>query len=102
MVMAHRPVLKVDVVGFEIDVAEKRLQRGAVRACTDEGRVERGCDEKHCGLRVILGGLRNGVVHEGIVPDVHEVTSGGIPCGVECCCRVELTLRKSKHHLRTA
>ena len=40
VVMAHRPVLKVDVVSFEIDVAEERLQRSAVCACTDEGCVE--------------------------------------------------------------
>ena len=66
--MAHRPVLKVDVVGFEIDVAEKRLQRGAVRARTDEGRVEGGCDEEDGGLGVVHAGL-----DEDVVPDDGEV-----------------------------
>lgn len=70
-----RAILEVDVVCLEVHVPEERLQRGSRRAGPDQRGVEGGRDEEDGGLGVV-----HPVIDELIIPDVHQVARGCVPC----------------------
>lgn len=65
--ISYRTVLKREIVRFEVDIPDQRLERRARGTRADQRRVERGRDEQHGRLRVVHPRL-----HIRVVPDVHK------------------------------
>ena len=88
--MPHRSTLEVDVVGFEVDVPEERLQWCTGGSRTNQGRVEGRGDKEDGRLRIVHPDL-----HELVVPYMHQIAGRRITCWVERRARVELALERS-------
>ena len=90
MIMAHRPVLKVDIVRFEIDIPKERLKGCASGPGSNQRGVEGRGDNEDGRLCVVYS-----IFHESVVPNLHEVSCWGISSRVKSRTRIQLALDRS-------